>query len=264
MRTIDWNISCFGKTAGKAEYLGENAGEDCIILLQEVKPATLASLRTFFPGADFAFSLAHRPPGKYDGPERSLGTAVLTMGKYRIKNSFSPGRALFPDRVIMADVTGEGEDFRVCSFHSVTGAGYRKAKSVQFFAMAEILEEFSPDILGMDINEPETDRRDPADMKFFDNGDGGRGAATFLSAAGKQGLEDSYVLVSPKTPPFSFLIRGGKRKRYDFLYLKKDKFTPVRVNYDWRGATNAGSDHAAIIRDILLRSAGGDGNLLLY
>jgi len=42
----------------------------------------------------------------------------------------------------------------------------------------------------------------------------------------------------------------ANKKRYDFIYINKDKFEIEDINYLFEEAINAGSDHALVLCDL--------------
>jgi hypothetical protein len=53
------------------------------------------------------------------------------------------------------------------TIHSITGCDYGKAKSIQYEALMEFVDDFKPDIIGIDANEPKIDSYDVEKMEFY-------------------------------------------------------------------------------------------------
>lgn len=62
--------------------------------------------------------------------------------------------------------------------HSITGCSYQSAKSIQYDMFTEFVDEYKPDIIGMDANEPNVDSCDIDKMTFYDRN--GTGAKIFF------------------------------------------------------------------------------------
>lgn len=130
--------------------------------------------------ANIEYSLDYRIPGRYDTDSRKLGVAILVSKDLRIKNAQVLNRALMPDRTLMVDVEYQNTTLRVLGLHSITGCHHLKAKEIQFFSCAEAIDEYKPDIVGIDANEPQYDHYEISQMKFFDNYSKGNGCKTFF------------------------------------------------------------------------------------
>lgn len=257
LKIIDWNISWCNDIENKIKYL-KQITLDCpfIIILQEVKVNAYEALEKAFLGiANIEYSLKYRVPGKFDTDSRKLGIAILTSKGIKVIDANVLERSLMPDRTLMMDIEYKQQKMRVLGLHSITGCQHGKAKSIQYFAFAEAIEEFKPDIVGIDANEPELDHYDVSKMEFFDNYDKGKGCKTFFETMNNHFLEDAYVrnydinaYIEGEYLTTSFVIqRNRKNVRYDFLFVNKGKFENYDCVYDYEGAINAGSDHAAII-----------------
>ncbi len=129
----------------------------------------------------------------------------------------------------------------------------KKAKSIQFLSFAECIDEYRPDIVAFDANEPDKDYYTVDGMKFFDNLNKGKGARTFFDTLNQAGLNDAfsidyetsnYVEGEPLAVSHK-LSRGNKAKRYDFVFVN-NKIKVDEIDYKYDVATMAGSDHALI------------------
>ena len=139
------------------------------------------------------------------------------------------------------------------TLHSLTGCGYYRTKSVQYDSFAEFIDDFRPDIIGMDANEPQIDHYDIKQMRFFGNGPG---AKHFFDKINEIGLVDSFVKHNnitkcEKGVPLtkSHNIRRKGAVRYDFIFIK-NRFEINSINYYYEDAINAGSDHAMLACDL--------------
>ena len=141
--------------------------------------------------------------------------------------------------------------------HSITGCQHGKAKAIQYYSFAEAVDMFKPDIVGIDANEPEFDHYEIEKIKFFNNYDKGDGCKTFFMSMKDNSLEDSYIknyvkenYIEGECLTTSYIKRGRKKVRYDFLFINNKKFEEYNCIYNYEEAVEAGSDHASIIVDV--------------
>lgn len=256
MKFIDWNISYAGNTERKINYLQNLLADNTCVILQEVKPHAYEYIKTTL-GERFNlfYSLYYRKPSKFDSDARKLGVLVLISKDIEVLNAGAIERSPFPDRTVY--VTLKRNDFiiKVLALHSLTGCGYYRSKSVQYDSFAEFIDEYRPDIIGIDANEPQVDHYDMQQMKFFDNGPG---AKHFFDEMVNIGLTDAYVRANniddyEEGKPLikSHNIRRKGAVRYDFLFVK-DTYAVCNLVYNYDDAVEAGSDHAIIIGDITI------------
>ena len=253
VKIVDWNISYAGDINKKVDYIKTVATDDSIIMLQEVKPHAYGHIKeTLEQNYHMIYSLDYRKPGKFDSDARKLGVLILVSKKYTIKSSGVVERSLFPDRTAYATVEIGDRTIKVLALHSLTGCAYYRAKSVQYESLTEFVDEYRPDIIGIDANEPQIDHYDINRMKFFDNGPG---AERFFKEISCQGLNDAYVRFNgtdnftegtPLTK--SHYIRRKGAVRYDFMFINANHVVQS-CEYFYDDAIAAGSDHAIIICD---------------
>lgn len=146
MKVIHWNISY---SSDKEKVLETISGlvkdVDAIVCLQEVQPSVKDFLIgkvcgwTDTKGGSYAYSLDYRQPGRYDGKNRKLGVLMLCPASMYIIDSGVFIRTPFPDRTLWAEILYRGETIKVASLHSITGCGYSKAKSTQYFSFTEAI-----------------------------------------------------------------------------------------------------------------------------
>ena len=260
MKIISWNISWSNAVDNKIAYLKKLVAEDSfVIILQEVKMYSYDAIKQAFAGvANIEYSLDYRVPGQYDTDSRKLGVAILVSNDIKIINARVLARALMPDRTLLVDIEYKNISLRVLGLHSITGCQHLKAKEIQFFSFAEAIDEYRPDIVGIDANEPQYDHYEINKMKFFDNYNKGNGCKTFFELMQVCGMVDAYVkdyntekYIEGEYLTTSHVIkRGNKRVRYDFLFINEQKFDGYHCEYDYHNAIEAGSDHAAVIIDV--------------
>lgn len=260
MRIINWNISWSNRVENKITYLQSLIeGKSFLAILQEVKPFAYEALtQSLGDISNIEYSLNYRAPGKFDTDSRKLGVAILTSKDLKITKAQALGRALMPDRTIMVDVEYNGSPLRILGLHSITGCHHLKAKEIQFFSFAEAIDEYKPDIVGIDANEPQYDHYEINKMIFFDNHNKGNGCKSFFETMKLNGMVDSFVknydtakYINGEHLTTSHIIkRGHKKVRYDFIFVKNEKIRNYSCTYDYDNAVTAGSDHAAIIVDV--------------
>ena len=254
LRFIDWNISYAGDITRKMEYLQNYLEDDTCVMLQEVKPHAYEYIKTVLADKfNFFYSLDYRKPSRFDSDARKLGVLVLTTKDLGVLNAGTIERSPFPDRTVYVTLKKCGLIIKVLALHSLTGCGYYRSKSVQYDSFAEFIDEYRPDIIGIDANEPQFDHYDMQKMKFFDNGPG---AKHFFDEMVNIGLTDAYVRANAidnyeegKPLTQSHNIRRKGAVRYDFLFAK-DTYSVNSLVYNYKDAVAAGSDHAIIVGDI--------------
>lgn len=253
MKIIDWNISYSNAAQPKIDFLKSVVGKDSFIaILQEVTPLQAEVIKKQFENV--RYSLDYRKPGKFDTKQRQLGVAIICSDDMNIISADALTRCLLPDRTLMVDVEYQGKSLRVIGLHSLTGVAHKKAKSIQFLSFAEAVDEFSPDIVAFDANEPAKDHYDIKQMEFFDNQDNGMGARTFFETLIDAGMKDAYLAGYDKQmfcdgEPLAVSHRfasNGLSKRYDFVFTK-GSVTVSQCDYLYDDAVKAGSDHAMIV-----------------
>lgn len=257
MKIINWNISWSNKTETKVMYLRKLIeGDSFVVILQEVKQHAYESIKDILGDiANIEYSLNYRIPGKYDTDSRKLGVAVLISKDFKIINAQVIDRALMPDRTMLVDIESRDFQLRILGLHSITGCHHLKAKEIQYFSFAEAIDEYKPDVVGIDANEPQYDHYEISKMHFFDNYNKGNGCKTFFEAMQSTGMVDAFVkdynideYEEGKYLTTSHIIKRGKKEvRYDFLFINEKKIKEYHCNYDYHNAVEAGSDHAAVV-----------------
>lgn len=262
MIILNWNISYGCNIEKICNELKNITKEDktIVVTLQEVVESSFKYLEKMLQN-DFnvIYSLNFRKPGKYDTKSRKLGTLIMTTKNIKIIESNVFNRCLLPERTLYATIEIDNKIIKVVTLHSITGCAHKKAKSLQFYSFAEVVDDYKPDILTIDANEPDIDHFDIDNMKFFDNGDKGNGAKTFFNTCKSVGLIDSYTKFYNKTnfeygqPVVVSHVIGSNRKidvhknkRYDFIFINDNKLNMKQVDYEMMKANMATSDHAYI------------------
>lgn len=267
MKIIDWNICYQGTPELKINFLKSVIGADSFIaILQEVTPSQYELFKSDFK--NIRYSLDYRKPGSFDTRQRKLGIAIICSDDIKTKSADVLNRALLPDRTLMIDIEYKGSMLRIMGLHSITGVAHKQAKSMQFLSWAEAVDEYKPDIVGFDANEPAKDHYDIEQMEFFAQSkvEKGYGAKTFFMTLKDTGLDDTYTVnydpdnyVEGEPLVMSHHItRGDQRKRYDFIFMNKT--LPVdKCEYMYDVAVKAGSDHALIFCECKLKKKPDNG-----
>ena len=253
MKVISWNISYLKANDVKLKYLlSLLKNEEFVAVLQEVTQKAYQELEVIFHGYPKEYSLEYRPMGKYDTKSRGLGIAIITSKNIKIIKTNVLHRALLPERTLLVKCSLDDCQFSVLGLHSITGCDHKKAKSLQFYSFAEEIDIHRPDIVCIDANEPEIDNISVSSMKFFDNKDRGKGAKTFFETMTDCGLADAYSNINrnENSLPFSHIVAGKHKKRYDFVFIKRNIFEISNMIYDYDNGLSNGSDHAILITDI--------------
>ena len=255
MRIINWNISYAGSIEDKIKFLQTYLTiNDCCVILQEVKPHAYEYIeQLFINDYKMFYSLDYRKPSNFDSDARKLGVLILVSKDIDVESAGIIERSPFPDRTVYVTLRKFGKTIKVLALHSLTGCGYYKTKSVQYDSFAEFINEYRPDIIGIDANEPKFDHYDISQMEFFDNG---FGAKNFFNEIIEIGLTDTYArlydtkdYVSGQPLTKSHYIRKKGAVRYDFLFTRKT----YNVNYclyNFDDAAASGSDHAIIVSEL--------------
>ena len=180
---------------------------------------------------------------------------IILSKNISVKETGIIERNVFPDRTLYATVDMNGKELKILALHSITGCNYYMAKSVQYDSFAEFIDSYSPDIIGIDANEPQIDSYDIEKMKFFDNG---KGAKIFFHEVKNKGLCDTFVKYKNiadceegKPITVSHNIKRKGAVRYDFLFSNND-FTITSCEYLYDKAIKAGSDHVAIVAEFII------------
>ena len=254
MRFINWNISYVGDTESKFNYLQTVITKDTCVMLQEVKPHAYEYIKEQLQNDyNLFYSLDYRKPSKFDSDARKLGVLIIIHKSFQVEDSGVIERSPFPDRTMYIKFACENKSVKLLALHSLTGCGYYRTKSVQYDSFVEFIEDFQPDIIGMDANEPQIDHYDIKQMEFFDNGPG---AKHFFDKIVEIDLVDSFVKYNNITVcepgvalTKSHNIRRKGAVRYDFVFVK-NSYEIDMMNYHYDDAVKAGSDHALLVCDL--------------
>jgi len=265
-RVINWNLSCSGKIETKLNYLESfirDLNTNWIICLEELTEHSARTARNRDSFKQLYYSLDLRKPGNFDGENRKLGCAIAISKGLNVKSFALIDRAPFPERTLEAEIIDVRNNLAINAlvFHSLTGVGYKKAKSAQFSALLERLSIVKDEmfILCGDFNEPKVDAVNPKDNEYFNQaGDKGIYAKQLFEPKGTHSLNDAYRLYTKNNKPsilasplaVSHKVAGGAERRYDYIFLSK--FQVSNIEYRYNESIEAGSDHALVVADIAI------------
>lgn len=229
------------------------ANDSFVITLQEIGyDKAQALIEAFENIANIEHSLTYRPRGKREPRNRELGIMILVSKDIELVNAKVWNNALLPERTLYIETMINQKLVKIASLHSITGCDHKRAKSLQFYAFADAVDKYKPDIISFDANEPEVDAPSVYDMKFYDNKDKGVGAKTFFVSLLENGLTDS--LISSKASynnghplAISHEVKNRGSVRYDFIFVNEEYISVEDVTYNLRDAKKATGDHAFVI-----------------
>jgi len=257
---IHWNIGYNAVPNKIVKELKSHISDSFIIVLLEVTPKKYAMICDQLKDvANILYSLHYRQPGKFDSKNRKLGVVILTSKNINVLDSGVFMRTLFPERTLFAEIELEGRKLKIVGLHSITGCDYKKAKAVNFLSFAEMVEDYKPDVIAIDANEPDIDHYDIQQMKFYDKRNG-KGASVFFKTMIKNGLSDCFTIhydinqyVKGEPLAISHIIKGNKnKKRYDFVFVNQKSLQINSAIYDYDAAVAASADHAIVAVDACL------------
>jgi hypothetical protein len=256
IRIIQWNIRINSSAEAISALIRSLIQGPVVVHLQEVSEAAFSVLCSELKPDGYAFSLSHRPAGKNEGRNRRMGVATLTF-KAKLIFSHLVDRSVFPERTLVSQIEYDSMRIITLNFHSLTGVGYKKAKSSNFASLADFLESEKIDFICCDANEPKIDSLRVADTEFFDNGDKGRCAAMIFGNGAKHDLCDSFRLhlnntgESGESIPIAVShVVAGQPRRYDHI-LHAPRWHVESMFYDYKSAMQASSDHAIVVADFV-------------
>ena len=257
MRFLDWNMG-WGANIDKA-IEGINriiASKSFVVTLQEIgEQKSKALLDEFGNKCNIAYSMNYRPRGKREPRNRDLGILIITSKDIEILSAEVLGNALLPERSLFVKVKYREKLIKIMSLHSITGCDHKRAKSLQFYAFADAIDKYQPDIVSFDANEPEIDAPTVEKMKFYDNKDNGLGAKEFFDSLDDNGLSDAFVCAcegdyEEKRPlAISHMVSKKTPVRYDFIFINKKSIKVEKVEYKLSEAQAATGDHAFVVMD---------------
>ena len=278
VRVVSWNIANrVGDAARRqGEFLGALDPKPRVVMLQEVnrRSIELVSAEAGFDWVQLAVDV--RKPEPTDTPVRQRGVALAGNGPAPVDLAILAGVPL-PERTIHAAVDVDGDPVRVASYHAPPGVSWFEKKPQQAVAFAQWLASLEgPVIFGADANTPLVDHPDfEAVRTHWHSGDrqlkGAPGDDLLWAATKIHGLEDSlrrWLRENPEVLAETRAVRPlgplatshftGKRKlspgtprRFDSVWITQH-FAVTLVEYPYEESVAAGSDHSAVVVDLVL------------
>lgn len=275
-RVVSWNVAyrVGPSVARQAAFLAEL--EPHLVLFQELNRRSSEALIEG-AGLDWvrcAVDLRQPQPG--DTPVRRRGVGLAGRGP-EPSAVWSLQGVQLPERTLVGTASVGGIPVTVASYHAPPGVSWGLVKPAQAVACAHWLAGVDgPVILGADANTPELDMPDfsltrthwhsgrpklkgaPGDDLLF-----GPGCVHGLSDALRVWLNehpDDLARVISERPrgPLALSHRTGKRKsslgtdrRFDAIWVSRD-FKVDSVTYPYDESMAAGSDHSAVVADLVL------------
>jgi hypothetical protein len=251
IQILDWNISFKCKINQIIDFLKVYISEQpyTIICLQEVLPHYYQALKEEFGEENIAYSLHHRPPGKFEGKNRALGVSTIT-NNCRILDSHLVSQAMVPERCLFTGIQIERTKIGVLNFHALTGKDYKNAKASNFASIASYIyeNEAKLDFLCFDANEPFKDFQDIEKVQFYNNGDKGENAALILGKNKIHKLTDSlrtYYQENGVVNENEPLTPSHKNKRFDYIFHSLN-WKVLKIEYPKKVSLEASSDHSLV------------------
>lgn len=251
IQILDWNISFKCKIDLIIDYLKTQIEPEkpCIINLQEVRPHSYEALKMAFGDVNIAYSLNLRRPGKFEGRNRELGTAIITINSNLLEYELV-ATSMVPERTLFAKIQAGKVSIGILNFHSLTGKSYKNSKASNFASLASYIHarELEIDFLAFDANEPFKDYQDLSTVVFYDNGDKGKNASLILGQDRVHGLTDSLRTyytdkgISNQQEP---LVKSHKTKRFDYIF-HSPKWKVLSIEYPLIESLRASSDHSLV------------------
>jgi exonuclease III len=258
-RAVSWNLNGLGRQDGRIEFL--SSLEPDVAILLEVTPSCYESLKAdhVFPHIACSLDLCSGQEKR----KRPLG-CVIASKKFPLSNVSLLQDMPIAERALVGSLSFGIAVIDVCAFHAPPGVNWGKAKSEAYVALSKWMENRSgPAILGMDGNSPKVDHPDHARTEFWRESED-----KVLGVDVKHRLRDSLrvflesnpnvmsqILEKTPTGPLALSYDRGKASsvpcRYDFVMVSPE-FQVKRVEYPYGRSIEAGSDHSAVVVDLML------------
>lgn len=276
VRVVSWNLSWrTGATADRqGAFLASLRPE--VVLLQEVNAASIGRLAEAAGLNWVRSSLELREPMPEDKVGRRRGCAIGGRGEAPSSVRLLTDVPL-PERLLIARVMVGAQEVALASYHAPPGVSWFEKKPQQAVLFARWLEaRTGPVLFGADANTPEVDHPDFALTRtHWHTGDrhldGAPGDDLLVGPDKIHGLDDALrrwfdrhpdqldvVRAEFPTGPVRCSHRTGKRKtspgtarRFDSIWVSRH-FTVETVDYPYEASCEAGSDHAAVVAELIL------------
>lgn len=278
---VSWNVAYRVGAAAvlQGEWLAALRPAPDIVLLQEVNPNSVDALCAAAGLTWCRLAVDVRMPEAGDRPVRRRGVAIAGAGPEPTQAFLLEGLPL-PERTLIAPLRVAGIDVQVATYHAPPGVSWFEEKPRQAVVFARWLAAVSgPVLFGADANTPLVDAINFADSRtHWHTGDRrlhgapgddvlvGPGKIHDLDDALRRWLSDrpaevAELLVSHPNGPLRVSHRTGNRRaspgtgrRFDSIWVSRH-FSVVQVDYPYAGCIATGSDHSAVVADVIVRSS---------
>lgn len=282
LRAVTWNLQFrVGDSARRqGELLGSLVPAPDIVLLQEVNRRAIETLCVIAGLTWFRCAVDIRVAEPDDTPVRRRGVAIAGRGEAPFTTHLRLDVPL-PERILVAKIPTPGGTLTVISYHAPPGVNWHEKKPQQAVAFARWLATVKgPVVLGIDANTPRVDAIDFVDTRtHWHTGmrklKGAPGDDLLVGPNRIHKLDDALRRWLANHPhdleqirqvrpfgPLAVSHRTGRRKthpgtdrRFDSIWVSPE--IEVRnVGYLDEEALAAGSDHAAVVADLVLHNRG--------
>lgn len=281
LRIVSWNVAFRVDAAAglQGAWLAALAPRPTVVLLQEANPRSIDSLCAA-AGLDwYRLAVDVRVPQPDDAPVRRRGVAIAGRGPEPSDLVLLADLPL-PERALGARLSIGGIPAVVASYYAPPGVSWLEKKPQQAVGFARWLSGIDgPIVFGADANTPLVDAIDFAETKtHWHTGDrrlrGAEGDDLLFGPNKIHGLDDSlrrWLATHPEAlaelvetapgGPLRLSHRTGKRltrrgtdRRFDSIWVTPD-FEVSAIDYPYAQCIAAGSDHAAVVADLVLNEA---------
>lgn len=245
IKIIQWNISYKCRINEIVNFVYQKIDAHTIICLQEVTESHKKIIIESLNPTDYAYSLDYRKPGRFDKKNRRMGILTLAFGG-KVENAKTVDRSVFPDRTLYTTILFKQIKVQILNFHSLTGVGYKKAKSSNFASIAEFLhDENNLDFFCCDANEPKVDSFEIEKLEFWNKG---KPSVSLIFSSNKvHMLKDPVKSKRDQFDKLPYSYKTGKTfRRYDYIF-KSEKWITKKITYLYDESIQASSDHAMVI-----------------
>jgi endonuclease/exonuclease/phosphatase family metal-dependent hydrolase len=279
LRVVSWNVAyrTGDVAAEQGRLLARLSPEPDLVLLQEVNPNSLPLLLGEAGLGWCRSAVDLRTPSPDDTPVRRRGVSVAGRGPLPLASRLLLELPL-PERALVCEIPiGSQESLTVASYHAPPGVNWHEKKPQQAVRFADWLRTVTaPALLGIDANTPKVDAIDLADTRtHWHTGDrklhGEPGDDLLVGPGRVHALEDALrrwlsdhpdelerIRRERPSGPLALSHRTGRRKthpgtdrRFDSIWISRH-FQVESIDYLYDQSVTAGSDHAAVLVDLVL------------
>jgi endonuclease/exonuclease/phosphatase family metal-dependent hydrolase len=260
---VSWNVDGWHTIRDEQVALIDRTEAE-LLLAQEVTPASADVLRR--AGWEIVTALELLPGDHVERASRRprFSCAVAVRGGLSMGSTAVLRDAPSPVRTLVARIVGPTGEFVAMSAALPPGSMWgRAAKQGQVRVIGAHLEALhcagTSVILGMDRNGPMHERFDPDETEWWPEDE-----PALFAADAPHGLRDALITLYAQEPERLASARSARPdgplevsyveqridqtapRRYDVI-LASPEWAVTDVTYDYRGAVEAGSDHAAVV-----------------